>query len=126
MAADLKALEIKAFVPARDYELSRRFYADVGFEETSEFEGVACFVLDGCSFLLQHFYEPAHAGNFMMHLRVTDADAWHRRLVEQELVARYREHDVRMTPPADRPWRMRDFHLIDPSGVLWHIGHNIR
>jgi hypothetical protein len=40
---------------------------------------VACFVLDGCSFLLQHFYDPAHAGNFMMHLRVTDADAWHRR-----------------------------------------------
>ena len=122
----MRAIEIKAFVPARDYDVSRRFYADVGFEERSEFEGVAYFGLDECSFLLQRFYERVHAENFMMHLLVDDADAWHRRLVELDIVARYREHDVRMTGPADRPWRMRDFHLIDPSGVLWHIGHNIR
>lgn len=124
--AKLHAIEIKAFVPARDYGVSRRFYAEIGFEEKSEFDGVAYFALDECSFLLQRFYNQAHADNFMMHLLVDDADAWHRRLVEQDLVARYREHGVRMTAPADRAWRMRDFHLIDPTGVLWHIGHNIR
>lgn len=121
----LHATEIKAFVPARDYPASRRFYADIGFDERSEFDGVAYFALDACSFLLQRLDSPAHAGNLMMHLLVDDADAWHRRLVEQDIVDRYREHDVRMTVPADRPWRMRDFHLIDPSGVLWHIAHNI-
>jgi hypothetical protein len=30
--ANLTTVELKAFVPARDYELSKRFYADVGFE----------------------------------------------------------------------------------------------
>lgn len=121
----LRAIEIKAFVPARDYAVSRRFYADLGFEERSEFDGVAYFALGECSFLLQRFYDQAHADNFMMHLLVDDADAWHQRLSQLDIVGRYRAHGVRMTAPADREWRMRDFHLIDPTGVLWHIGHNI-
>jgi predicted lactoylglutathione lyase len=29
--ANLKTLEIKAFVPARDFALSKRFYEDLGF-----------------------------------------------------------------------------------------------
>ena len=28
-------------------------------------------------------------------------------------------------PPEDRPWRIRDFVLVDPSGVLWRVGQNI-
>ena len=119
-------VEIKAFVPARDFELSRRFYADAGFEEKSNSDGVAYFAAGECSFLLQRFYQQAHAETFMMHLLVEDADAWHARLVEQDIVGRYRAHHVRMTTPADRPWRMRDFQLTDPSGVLWRIAHNIR
>ncbi|MGN2247394.1 VOC family protein [Frateuria sp. GZRR35] len=122
---NFRTVEIKAFVPARDYDLSRRFYADAGFEEKSNSDGVAYFAAGECSFLLQRFYQQAHAENFMMHLLVEDADAWHRRLVEQDIVGRYREHNVRMTAPADRPWRMRDFQLTDPSGVLWRIAHNI-
>ena len=27
-------------------------------------------------------------------------------------------------PPEQRPWKMRDFVLIDPSGVLWRIAEN--
>jgi hypothetical protein len=33
--------EIKAFVPARDFALSKRFYQDLGFTLTSEGGGVA-------------------------------------------------------------------------------------
>jgi hypothetical protein len=29
---NMTAVEIKAFVPARDFELSKRFYVDLGFE----------------------------------------------------------------------------------------------
>jgi predicted lactoylglutathione lyase len=32
MAPD-NVLDLKSFVPARDYELSRRFYRDLGFTE---------------------------------------------------------------------------------------------
>lgn len=43
-------------------------------------------------------------------------------MLDQQLVERY---GVRADPPEDRPWGMRDFVLIDPSGVLWRIGTNI-
>ncbi|WP_049621400.1 VOC family protein [Frateuria defendens] len=120
---NLQAIELKAFVPARDYALSRRFYTDIGFEEKSEYAGVAYFALDDCSFLLQDFYRPEHARNFVMHLLVADVDAWYRRL----RVAGIAEHyAVRLDTPIDQPWGMRDFCLLDPSGVLWRIAQNIR
>ena len=118
----LATIEIKAFVPARDYALSRRFYADMGFEEKSEGDGVAYFAAGDCSFLLQDFHHPGHAGNFVMHLLVADVDAWHRQLCERGIAERY---GIRMDAPADRPWRMRDFCLTDPSGVLWRIAQNL-
>jgi uncharacterized glyoxalase superfamily protein PhnB len=32
---------------------------------------------------------------------------------------------VKAEPPADRPWGLRDFIIVDPTGVLWRIGQNI-
>ncbi|MFK2904473.1 VOC family protein [Dyella ginsengisoli] len=118
----LATIEIKAFVPARDYALSRRFYADIGFEEKSEGDGVAYFAAGECSFLLQDFYRPGHADNFVMHLLVADVDAWHQHLRNERIVERY---DIRLDEPEDRPWRMRDFCMTDPSGVLWRIAQNL-
>lgn len=118
----LEPIEIKAFVPAKDFELSKRFYTDLGFIVASSSGGVAYLKAGGCSFLLQDFYEPALADNFMMHLLVADVDAWWRQVQERDLAGRY---GVRAGPPQDRPWRMRDFTLTDPSGVLWRIGQAI-
>ncbi len=119
----MDTVEIKAFVPAKDFELSKRFYVDLGFEVASSSDGVAYLHAGDCSFLLQDFYEKAHAENFMMHLLVTDVDAWWAHVQAQELVSRY---GVSASAPADRPWAIRDFTLHDPSGVLWRIGTNIR
>jgi hypothetical protein len=40
---NLTPVEIKAFVPARDYALSKQFYADMGFTMASDGGGVAYF-----------------------------------------------------------------------------------
>ena len=42
----LQAVEIKAFVPAKDFELSKRIYADLGFVQRCEGGGVAYFCVD--------------------------------------------------------------------------------
>ncbi|MBW4620266.1 MAG: hypothetical protein KME17_13040 [Cyanosarcina radialis HA8281-LM2] len=52
---ELKVIEIKAFVPAKNYELSKAFYRDLGFVMASDEEGIAYFYRDNCSFLLQDF-----------------------------------------------------------------------
>ena len=119
----LSSVEIKAFVPAKDFELSKQFYQDLGFTLKSDFDGVAYFCHGNSAFLLQNFYHKDHAENFMMHLLVNCVDDWWSRVQQQNIVQRY---GVQCSPPEQRPWGMRDFVVIDPSGVLWRIGENIR
>ena len=89
---DLNAVEIKAFVPARDLALSKRFYEDLGFTIAWSDSDLAYLRCGDCSFLLQNFYHPEHAGNFMMHLLVADVEAWWRHVEKAQLAAKYGVH----------------------------------
>jgi catechol 2,3-dioxygenase-like lactoylglutathione lyase family enzyme len=120
--SNMLAIEIKAFVPARDFALAKQFYQDLGFNLASSDDDIAYFQHGDCSFFLQDFYLSEHAGNFMMHLLVADVEAWWRHVQDQGLVTKY---GVKAEPPADQTWGMRDFTITDPSGVLWRIAQNI-
>ncbi|BBB30448.1 conserved hypothetical protein [Neptunomonas japonica JAMM 1380] len=122
MLNNLKTLEIKAFVPAKDFEISKQFYSELGFTKASDSDGVAYFHKGRCSFLLQDFYEKVYAENFMMHLLVEDIHSWHKQ-VEVSGVAK--KYDVKVSDIVEQPWGMLDFTLHDPSGVLWRFGENI-
>lgn len=115
----METIEIKAFVPARDFELSERFYSDLGFDIERLGDDMAYLSAGKSSFLLQRFYVKEHADNFMMHMLVPDVEAWWQQVVSQKIAERY---GVRALPPEDRPWGIRDFVLNDPTGVLWRIG----
>ena len=115
------ALDMLCFLPARDFELSQRFYLELGFERAWADGKLARFQIDGCAFMLQDFYVKAHAHNCMMHLRVACLDDWWRHVTALDLGRRYGCHSE---PPAQRQWGMRDFTLGDPSGVLWRIAEN--
>jgi hypothetical protein len=119
--SNLRVTEIKAFVPAKNFELSKQFYKDIGFTMASEGGGVAYFHVGCASFLLQNFSAESFAENYVMHLLVEDVVAWWNRIVESNVVARY---GVSISPITQQPWKMRDFCLTDPSGVLWRIGQN--
>jgi catechol 2,3-dioxygenase-like lactoylglutathione lyase family enzyme len=120
--SNLRTIELKAFVPAKDFELSKRFYRDLGFTLASDGDGVAYFHHQTVSFLLQNFYVKDFAENSMMHLLVEDVDAWKAKVDESGVAARY---GVSVSAVQRQPWRMRDFTLLDPSGVLWRIGQNV-
>jgi catechol 2,3-dioxygenase-like lactoylglutathione lyase family enzyme len=96
--SNLATIEAKAFVPARDFALSKRFYQDLGFDLAWSDDDLAYLRHGNSSFLLQNFYNAAHAGNFMMHLLVENVDAWWRHVEAQGIAAKY---------------------------VLWRIGENI-
>lgn len=110
--------ELKAFVPALDFALSKRFYMALGMDLIWSTDELAYFRQGPARFLLQAFNEPAFAANFQMHLLVDDADAWWRHA--KPVAERF---GTRCDAPQDQPWGMRDFPLIDPAGVLWRIGH---
>jgi catechol 2,3-dioxygenase-like lactoylglutathione lyase family enzyme len=119
---NLRTVEIKAFVPSRDFAASQAFYLALGFEIPWR-DGDLAYVRHGdTAFLLQNFYEPEHAGNFQMHMLVDNADDWHAHVVASGVAERF---GVRVGEVEERPWAMRDFVLFDPAGVLWRIAHNV-
>lgn len=119
---NMATIEAKAFVPARDFDLSKRFYADMGFTVVPMSDDMAFVHVGRSSFLLQRFFVKEHADNFMMHLLVEDVESWWQQVCRADLAGRY---GVRVLPPEDRPWGMRDFTVDDPTGVLWRIGQDI-
>lgn len=118
---DLETIELKAFVPSRDFERSKQFYQDLGFTIRWTSDELAYLNQGNCTFLLQNFYEKELAENFMMHLSVKNVDDWWDHVQTQQIAEKY---NVKVTEPEQRPWKMRDFILIDPSGVLWRIAEN--
>ncbi|HET7887150.1 MAG TPA: VOC family protein [Bradyrhizobium sp.] len=119
---NLATIEVKAFVPARDFELSKQFYQDLGFDMAWSSDALAYFCHGDSAFLLQNAYVKEHADNFMMHLLVEDVEAWWQHVQAQGIAAKY---GMKIDPPEDRSWGLRDFAFIDPTGVLWRIGADI-
>lgn len=118
----LESLELKAFIPAQDFEQSKAFYQALGFSMNWHDDSLAYFHCGNTAFLLQNFYNEELAHNLMMHLLVPDVEAWWQHVQTQALTDTF---GTRAMPPQNQPWRMRDFVLWDPSGVLWRIGQNI-
>lgn len=117
----LHVTELKAFVPARDFAVSKKFYVDLGFVMASEGGGIAYFHHGAARFLLQDHYVKAFAENLQMHLMVEDVQAWFDHVKSASLETLY---GVRVTPLEDQRWGMRDFTVTDPCGVCWRIGQN--
>ena len=114
-----KVLDLKAFVPAKDFELSKRFYLDLGFRKNWGNDQACEFEMDGFRFLLQNFYVKELAENFMMSLTVEDADEWWEYIEKNQLQSKYKLFMAK--PPELQPWGLRVLYLTDPTGVLWHI-----
>jgi Glyoxalase/Bleomycin resistance protein/Dioxygenase superfamily len=117
---NLTVVEIKAFIPAKNFALSMEFYEALAFTRASVFEDIAYFHCGNSSFLLQDFFVQEHAANYQMHLLVENFDAWHERA--KVIPDRFK---VKIGELENQPWAMRDFTLFDPSGVLWRIAQNI-
>lgn len=117
---DLNVVDLNAFVPSRDFELSKQFYTDLGFTFLWGNQEIAQFQIGVFRFLLQGgFYVKEHAENFMMSLQVEDADAWWRHIEGSGLKEKYNLHMAKA--PAMQPWGLRVLYITDPTGVLWHI-----
>jgi catechol 2,3-dioxygenase-like lactoylglutathione lyase family enzyme len=110
---------MRPFVPAKNFETSRRFYSDLGFRIEPLGDGLAEMHLGPHSFLLQDYYVEQWAGNFMMHMLVDDVNAWWSHIATLDLASRYGVEAPR--PPKRESWGLNVAYVVDPSGVLWHI-----
>ena len=109
---------IRPFLPTRDFELSKRFYEALGFEQVLDGD-VAIFNAGSGGFILQRPLDAGPTGNLMMQLMVDDLDAWWERIESLLLANRFGVPAPRA--PAMQPWGLRIAYLVDPAGVLWHV-----
>src|ERR1700722_17921082 len=112
-------LAVRPFVPAKDFDASKRFYRTLGFTLTHEDESIAILKLGSFSFILQNFYVKEFAENCMVQLLVRDVTTWWQRVDGPKLLEEFAVKPPRA--PAMQSWGMKVGFLFDPSGVLWHV-----
>jgi hypothetical protein len=110
---------LRPFVPAKDFAVSKRFYSDLGFRDEPLGDGLAEFHLGPYSFVLQDYYVEQWAGNFMMHMLVSDVNSWWNHVSGLDLSSRYGVQPPKA--PVMESWGLTVMYVVDPSGVLWHI-----
>lgn len=114
-----KARSIRPFIGARDFEVSRSFYRDLGFQEKIVAHNMSYFQTQGLGFYLQDAYVRDWIDNTMVFMEVEDVNRFWNELLALDLPAKYR--NVRLTPVKTYDWG-RECFLHDPSGILWHFG----
>lgn len=113
------AKSIRPFLGAKDFNISRSFYKDLGFEESILTHNLSYFKTEGIGFYLQDAYVRDWIDNTMIFLEVDDVTRYWNELLALDLTTRYK--DVRLVPIRELDWG-RECFLHDPSGILWHIG----
>ena len=113
-------------LPSRNLDETRAFYGKVGF--TAWFQGRIWpgYEIMSRGHLVVHFFaerEPAAGGHDAgCYWRVKDADRFYEKCAVLNLAS---EGIPRLTAPVDQPWGMREFTLVDPSGNLVRVGHDL-
>ncbi|QKJ31603.1 glyoxalase [Mucilaginibacter mali] len=114
-----KAKSLRPFIGSKDFETSRRFYRDLGFEEVVLAHNLSVFKTGNQAFYLQDYYAKDWVDNTMLFLEVDDVDRYWKELLALDLPAKY--PGARVSPPRVEAWGKECF-LHDPAGILWHIG----
>jgi len=114
----MKFLSLEPFVPSgRDFEASKQFFRELGFNINWDAGDYVGFERDGCKFILQKYENKDFAENFMLSVRVDRVEEFRNSLIERKLPEKF---GVRISQPISQPYG-REFNIIDPAGVCWHF-----
>ncbi|MCF0069572.1 glyoxalase [Dyadobacter sp. CY261] len=116
---EINAVSIRPFIGATDFEVSRAFYRDLGFQEVVLSPDMSLFKTGTYGFYLQDAFVKDWIDNTMVFLEVEDVQAFWDRLLTVDLSSKYK--NVRLVPIRTDYWG-RECFVHDPSGVLWHFG----
>jgi len=114
-----KAKSIRPFIGTKNFEISRSFYRDLGFEELVISHNMSYFKTKEIGFYLQDAYVRDWIDNTMIFLEVDNVDRYWNELLALNLTSKY--EGVKLTPIRKLDWGSECF-LHDPSGILWHFG----
>lgn len=120
---DLHASDVRAFLPAQDFELSKQFYIDLDCKLEWSDENLALFNLAGSRFYLQRHYTKEWAENSMLHISIQDAASCCAAI--EKLLKSGRFPGARVAPPRQEPYGALVTYVWDPAlRVFCIILHN--
>ena len=115
----ITAQSIRSFIGAKNFQESRQFYSDLGFEELVLSPEMSYFRITEFGFYLQDYYVKDWVENSMLLLEVDDLENCWKSISELNLPSAY--NNVKLSEISYNDWG-NEFFLHDPSGILWHIG----
>lgn len=110
---------IRPFIGSENFEISRGFYKDLGFEEIVLNSNLSLFKWNEVGFYLQDAYVKDWIDNTMLFIEVEDVENFWQELLKRNLPEKY--ENVRLTPIRTMDWG-RECFIHDPCGILWHFG----
>ncbi|MES2431002.1 MAG: glyoxalase [Bacteroidota bacterium] len=114
-----KTISIRPFIGAKEFDISRSFYRDLGFNETVLSPNMSVFKTQQLAFYLQNAYVKDWVDNTMVFIEVENVEEYWEELSSLDLSAKYEK--VKLVPVKKLDWGKECF-LHDPSGILWHFG----
>lgn len=113
------AISIRPFIGAKNFERSRSFYKDLGFEEIVISPALSLIRWGSLSFYLQNAYVQDWVDNTMIFFEVESVQEVWDELLALEPSKKY--PDAKLSPIRVESWGQECF-LHDPSGILFHFG----
>jgi len=110
---------IRPFIGAKNFEISRQFYSDLGFLESILSFNLSYFSIAEFGFYLQDAFVRDWVDNTMIFMEVDNVENHWAEMLKLNLPAKY--PTVRLVPIRQLDWGKECF-LHDPSGILWHFG----
>jgi hypothetical protein len=75
------------------------------------------FERDSCKFILQRYNNKHFAENFMISVRIDNAEEFWKEVNEKQLTKKY---GIRVGQPTEQPYG-KEVNIIDMAGVCWHF-----
>jgi hypothetical protein len=111
-------LSLEPFVPSgNDFEGSKTLFVELGFNVRWDAGDYVGFEKDDCKFILQKYVDKAFAENFMITVRVSNAEEFWKEVNDKQLPQKF---GVKLGKPTVMPYG-KEVNLIDIAGVCWHF-----
>lgn len=116
---ELDVSDIRSFIPAKDFALSKDFYTSLGWKIAWSDENMALLEIADQRFYLQRYFVKEWAENSMLHISVANAQGCFEQITE--LLAGARFPGARVAAPKQEPYGALVTYVWDPAGVLLHL-----
>ena len=114
----MKFQSLEPFVPSgSNFEGSKQLFQELGFKINWDAGGYIGFERDGCKFILQQYDNKEFAENFMISVKIDNADEFWKFVIENQLPEKF---GIKVGQPTQQPYG-KEVNIIDIAGVCWHF-----